>query len=225
MKTSVLKSIVIFIVVNIFNVSINATGLYFTVEIPSSVNANKIEDYPVKLIGSKIFVGEFKDYLVAMKAKQTIDKKCHLKGVIQAFFNKNEISLDDAFTLIENRNSQDERIVHSLTEDDMERMLKNVQNHDFFYTVQMGVFTEKNVESFYKFPKSIDERITSKGHFRYTFGQFKTLQDAKDALRMVKENGLDQAIIIAYDELDRIPLVRAIEKEKQLLNEALAMAK
>ena len=224
MKTSVLKSIALFIILNFFNYSIIANGLSFSIEVQKTDKNLDVANYPVKIQKDKILIGNFEDYLVAMKAKLEIQKEFSIAGEIKAFFNAKPISLDDAFVLLDNRNSQDENLVHSLTEEDMDKMLKNV-NHPFFYTIQMGVYSEKNVESFYNFPKSVDERITPKGHFRYTFGEFKTLQDAKDALRMVKENGMDNAIIIAHDNIDRIPLARAIEKEKQMLNEALAYTK
>ena len=85
----------------------------------------------------------------------------------------------------------------------------------------MGLFTENNINSFFDFPKQVDESITDKGQYRYTFGTFKSYNDAKDALNMIKEYGLTDAFIIAFDEISRIPISRALELEEKSLEIAL----
>ena len=78
------------------------------------------------------------------------------------------------------------------------------------------------MNKFFDFPKKVDESITAKGYYRYTYGRFYTLQDAKDALIMLQENYFKNAFIVAFDELERIPMTTAMEKEKRLLEESIA---
>jgi hypothetical protein len=59
---------------------------------------------------------------------------------------------------------------------------------------QKGVYTSEII-AFFSFPLSVSQRITPKGFFRYTFGEFKTINEAKNALRMLQDSGLDNAII------------------------------
>ena len=143
---------------------------------------------------------------------------------IVSYFNHTSISLEDAFTLLDNKNEQDQKLENGayMSEEEMELALKNVQNEDFYYTIQIGINTEADVNSFFDFPKTIDETITSKGYYRYTFSKFYTYNDAKDALAMMKENHFENAEIIAFDELDRIPLASAVEKEERRLQASLA---
>lgn len=224
MKTLTIKSAILFIILNIFSVSIFANGVHFSLKVSNDITLEKLNNYsPIKNQQESLLVGEFDDYLLAMKARIELNKKGVDSTEIVAFFHKNQVSLDDAFTLLDNQIEQDKRISHSLSTQEMETMLANVQNHEFFYTIQMGVYNEKNANAFFNFPKAFDERITTKGFYRYTYGEFKTLQDAKDALRMVKKYDMDNVIIIAYDNMARIPLARAIEKEGKMLEDALAL--
>ena len=110
-----------------------------------------------------------------------------------------------------------------MSEEDMMKALANVQNEDFYYTVQIAISNESNVNAFFDFPKSIDETITAKGYYRYTFGKFYTYNDAKDALQMMKENNFENAEVIAFDNLDRIPIASAIDKEERRLQASLAL--
>ena len=98
-----------------------------------------------------------------------------------------------------------------------------MEKPDFYYTVQIGVFNSHQVNSFFDLPKTIDERVSKKGEFRYTYGRYYTVNDAKAALKVVKENGLTGAFLTAYDDIERIPLSRAIAMEEKYLDETLAI--
>jgi len=226
MKTLTIKSAVLFILFNLFAFVLLANGVHFSIKINQPIDQNILPDNtPIKSESSYLIIGDYDDYLQAMKVNISIKNNGIDSSEIIAFFHDNSITLDEAFTLLDNKIEQDKRISHSLSIQEMETMLSNVQDHEFFYTIQMGVYNEKQANSFFNFPKTFDERITSKGYFRYTYGEFKTLNDAKDALKMVKEYGLENVLIIAYDDMARIPLARAIEKENKMLEEALAINK
>ncbi len=227
MKTLTIKTIIIFIIFNAFSYSIFAKGVHYSIQISDSISEEKLTSFsPIKYKNKIIEVGEYKDYLFAMKAKYDLKELGLVALEIKAYFNYEPITIQDSFTLLNNRNSQDQKTGGQvLTAQEMEIMLDQVSSNQFFYTVQLAVESDASVNSFFDFPKTIDERISSKGHFRYTYGEFKTLQDAKDALRMVKEYGLEEAFITAYDDLERIPLARAIEKEQKMLLDALAQNK
>jgi len=226
MKTLTIKSAILFIILNLFTAVMFANGVHFSLKVTKNTNRVMIAKYaPINVEEEHYIVGNFENYLLVMKASVELKKKGVDSPEILAFFHSKPISIDDAFVLLDDRMEQDKRISHSLSSEEMDRMLANVQNHEFFFTIQMGVYNEKNANAFFNFPKSYDERITSKGFYRYTYGEFKTLQDAKDALRMVKEYGLENVIIIAYDDMARIPLARAIEKQQRMLDDVLAIEK
>lgn len=219
-----IKSTFLFIILNLFTAVMFANGVHFSLKVSKNTNRVMIAKYAPILTQEESFViGEFEDYLLVMKANVELKTKGVESTEVLAFFHSKPISIDDAFVILDNKMEQDKRISHSLSTIEMEQMLNNVQNHEFFFTIQMGVYDEKNADAFFNFPKTFDERITTKGFYRYTYGEFKTLQDAKDAFRMVKEYGLENVIIIAYDDMARIPLARAIEKQQRMLDDALAI--
>lgn len=229
MKTLNLQSIATLIILTLTNLALLANGLEYRVKINNlNINNNDITAYPpIRKAANFIEIGSFKDYLIAMKSQSELDEKGISNTEIVAYFNHTQVTLDEAFTLSDNRNEQDIRSnnLPYMSEEDMATALKRVQNEEFYYTVQIGIFNEANVNSFFDFPKSIDETITSKGYYRYTFGKFYTLNDAKDALNMMKENNFNGAEIIAFDIMDRIPLASAIEKEERKLQQSLAYFK
>lgn len=209
----------------VFSANLLASGLYFSVKINRvlSDNTKKLSDYKiVKSTKDYVIAGEYLQYIEAMKAKQQIGKEGFNSLEIIALFNHSVISLAEAFALQDNRIDQDiKNKGFLLSINELDGLLAEVQNQKFFYTVQMGLFSESNVNSFFDFPKQYDETITSKGNLRYTYGKFTTYNDAKDALLMVKEYGLDDAFVIAFDKLERIPIDRALAIESEAINEIL----
>ncbi len=226
MKTIDLKSVLILLVISLFSISILSNGLSFRVRI---YDADK--DAVVKQFESsyKIFrttthceVGDFENYLLAMKLQYVLEEKGYTQNELVAYFNHVEIPLDDAYVLLDNKNQQDEKMIAPMSEAEMELALTMVQNEEFYYSIQIGVFSEEAVNRFFEFPKKVDESITPKGYYRYTYGRFYTLQDAKDALKMLQEDYFETAFIVAFDSLERIPLTAAMDKEKRLLEESIA---
>ncbi len=158
-----------------------------------------------------------------MKAQYNLEDMGYSKTIIEAYFNFQKITLEDAFVLLDNRNEQDFNAsqYQSMSIEEMELALQKVQREDFYYTVQIGVYTEKDVNLFFDFPKLIQETVTDKGYYIYTFGKFLSANDVKDILKMMQEFGFEDAEIIAFDNLERIPLASAMEKEKRRLDQTL----
>jgi hypothetical protein len=226
MKTVNPKSVIILVVIILFSVSVFASGLNFRVRVYENdkelVAKTFQQSHKVLDVNGNLEIGDFENYLEAMKMQYTVEEKGFSKTELVAYFNHVEISLEDAFVLMDNRNQQDEDHVQPMSEMEMDLALRMVQNEDFYYSIQIGVYSEEAVNKFFDFPKQIDETITPKGYYRYSYGRFYTLQDAKDALVMLQDNYFETAFIIAFDDLERIPITAAIDKEQRLLEESIA---
>lgn len=228
MKTLNLQSATALFLTILMNLTILANGLEFrlktTVSITDSNISKSSEFMPIRNAPEFTELGSCSDYIIAMKLQNKIETLGVCHSEIVAYFNHTQISLDDAFAILDNRNAQELASIDQpyMSEEDMEIALKRVQNEYFYYTIQIGIFDETNVNSFFDFPKTIDETITSKGYYRYTFGKFYTMNDAKDALNMMRENNFQNAEIIAFDNLERIPLASAVQKEERRLQQSLA---
>ena len=231
MKTVAITIAMIFALIpSIFSANNLPNGLVFRViidDLDSKIETSEFENYqPVNFKEvDQLFtceVGAFKDFIQAQRAKNEMKANGYHKADLVAYFNNRSVSLDDAFVLMNNHNAIEEKGGYTVSEEQMDKMLSEVEKPDFFYTIQIGVFNSQQVNNFFDLPQSINERVTNKGNFRYTYGQYYTVDDAKAALGFIKENGIDNAFITAYDDLDRIPLARAIEMEEKFLTETLA---
>jgi len=231
MNTKVITIAIIIALIPTFIYSNNLpNGLIFRVvvdELESKIETSEFEKYqPINFkVEDQLFtceVGAFKDFIQAQKAKNEVKANGYQKADLVAYFNNKSVSLDDAFVLLDNQNHIDEKGGFSVTEQQIDDLLSEVEKPDFYYTVQIGVFNTQQVNNFFDLPKSINERVTNKGNFRYTYGHYYTVADAKAALGFIKDSGMTNAFITAYDDVERIPLARAISMEEKFLNESLA---
>lgn len=200
------------------------TGVVFTVKIQNLDN-ELINELDYKLVRSNensLEIGTFRDYILAQKAKSDAKHLGFVEAKIVSYFNRNEVTLQDALTLLDNQNYRDQRGERMLSDYEIDLALETMEKPTFYYTVQIGIFNSQQADIFLDLPKSVDELITEKGNFRYNYGRYYTVNDARDALRLIKESGLNGAFITAYDEVERIPLARAMDMEQKYLLDAVA---
>jgi hypothetical protein len=231
MKTKVITIAIIIALIPTFIYSNNLpNGLIFRViveNMDAKLDASEFEKYqPINFKEEdQLFtyeVGAFKDFIRAQKAKNEVKANGYQKADLVAYFNNKPVSLDDAFVLLDNQNHIDQKGGFGFTEQQIDDLLSAVEKPDFYYTVQIGVFNTQQVNNFFDLPKTINERVTNKGNFRYAYGHYYTIHDAKAALGFMKDSGMNNAFITAYDDDERIPLARAISMEKKFLSESLA---
>jgi hypothetical protein len=228
MKNFTTQSVFSFLVLTLFTCSLLANGLEYRIKINASSDSTmtvKLSQFtPVRKSQESTEVGSYSSYILAMKGMYVAEDLGFSQTEIKAYFNQQSITLDDAFALENNRNQLDEIVQNQtlMSKDEMENVLRSVQTDNFYYAVQISLETERNINKFFDFPKKVDESITTKGYYRYTFGSFTTFQDVKDAMQMLVEYEIEGLQIVAFDNLERIPLTIAQEKERVLLEESLA---
>jgi len=227
MKTNITKKSLITIFITLAAIQIYSMNLEFRIKIfehKSKMSSALLSDFfPLRIQEQYSEVGMYDDYLKAMKAQYELEEIGFSSSEIVAYFKNTPISIDDAFTLLDNRNEQDQ-FVHSrpLTEMDMELALKRVRNTDFYYTIFIRINDEQDVSRFFDLPKTHNEFITENAAQRYAYGKYSSFQNANDVVKMIKEQGLSNVEIVAFDSLERISLTIAIEKEKLTLEQTLA---
>ncbi len=230
MKAKVILFAIFFAAIPVL-VSANSlpNGLVFRVIIEdqqTEVNEAMLQDFqPVNYSKTdQIYtyeLGAYKDFIHVQKAKNEVKELGFQKADIIAYFNNKPVSMDDAFVLMDDQNSVDKCNVH-LSENQIEEMLAEVEKPNFYYTIQVAMFNPDQVDNFFEFPRTIHEKVVSRGHDRYTYGQYYAIGDARSALQLLKDYGLESAFIIAYDDVERIPLARAIDLEQKYIYDALA---
>jgi hypothetical protein len=230
MKTTVLTKPIIAAVMMLIALPIFSFTVEFRVKIfepKSKFDTQKLENYqPFYVFEQYSEVGYFENYLIAMKAQYELEDLGYPSTEIVAYFKGAPISMDDAFTLLNDQNDSDQQLAQKpLTEAEVELALARVKNYDFYYTVFISIKNDTDVDQFFELPKSYHEMIIENGQNRYAYGQFTSFNNANDILKLVKEYGFSDAEIAAFDSLERIPVTIAIEKEKELLEQTLALIK
>jgi hypothetical protein len=230
MKTTLFTKLFVAAVMMLIALPILSFTVEFRVKIfepKSKFDSKKLEVFqPFHIHENYSEVGYFENYLVAMKAQYLLEELGYPSTEIVAYFKGAPISMDDAFTLLNDRNAIDEQIVQKpLTEAEIELALARVKSYNFYYTIFLTIKTENDVTQFFELPTSYHEMISENGTNRYAYGQFTGINNANDILKMVREYGFFDAEIVAFDSLERIPLATAIAKEKDQLEQTLALIK
>jgi hypothetical protein len=216
---------------NVFsNIHSLPNGVVFRVDIGTfeqPINTDKIVDYqPVSAIKKddkvQYHVGAFTNFLKAQKARNML-KEQGFKVDVVAYFNSKPIALDDAFVLMNNMNKYDEKDIKPISTAELNALLDKTANHEFYYTIQIGLYKNSSINDFFDLPKTVDETITERGEYRYTYGTFSSYEEAVQVCKTTLDYGMKDALVVAIDDSEeRIPLSWAINMEEQLLNESLA---
>jgi hypothetical protein len=230
MKTIVRTKPFIAVVMMLIALPIFSFTVEFRVKIfehKSKFDTQKLDDFkPFYIHDNYSEVGYFDNYLVAMKAQYSLEDLGYPSTEIVAYFKGAPIAIEDAFTLLNDQNESDQYLAQKpLTEAEVELALARVKSYDFYYTIFLTIKTDTDVNQFFELPTSYHEMISENGLNRYAYGQFTSVNNANDILKMVKEYGFLDAEIAAFDYLERIPVSAAIAKEKDLLEQTLALIK
>ena len=132
------------------------------------------------------------------------------------------IVLDNTDNIVEKVNTQSETPAFGNEFENLEKSPYNEENpipmefslpKGIIYRVQLGVFSaEPNPDRFKGF-YPITGEITSNGLYKYYAGLFKRYKSAENVTKIIKEEGFNDAFIVAYQDGVKIPTEKAISFE------------
>lgn len=228
MKTIISHFVVVFILISnttSANISQLSNGLVFRISSNniSVITDNRFQQYiPFTEFNNKAEAGNFSDYLLAQKAINDFNSKGIKDAEIVAYFNQSRISMEDAFTLMNNRNKQESEYETSLSIEETDSIIASIRKDDFYFSVEFTLPDGKSVDAFYEMIKDAQVTFNSNGSKKYIYGKFYSSQDAIQIQNMFIREGISEIVLTAYDaDHDRLPVERAIEIEKQVLQERL----
>ena len=232
---TIVKILIVFMSSTIIKANANSSettipsGLIFRIEIKlSEKTLNESEQKTFSPISGKnelkqsVLSGAWRDYLLAQKAKNELREAGYIQTEIKSFFNNSEISLSDAFELLNNRNYAEMKKTSEISKEEIEMMLEEVGEKMVYYRLQIGVYDGKNADAFLELPAKYKLKISEFGVQSYTCGKFFGFNEAKDMLKILSEEGLTDIIIIAFNGVnEQLPLERAQEVEQKFINDKL----
>ena len=199
--------------------TVQAAGLLFRIDIgnfPAPIAQEQLSgfDYMIteKADGMLNYrVGEFKDFLRAERARNDLKKRGFVGAETTAYFNDIEISMDDAFVMLDNRNAVDEAAYLGSAAMPVPELNRRLDAAETYFVVQVGVFSEAHdVESF-DLPFEVQQIENDGGKFKYASSEYTDLKEVRSAKEAARANGVKDAFIVAYRDGKRIPMAEAVK--------------
>lgn len=195
--------------------------------------------------------GLFKDIELANAAKQQVKAMGYKDAFVVAFYNGKRISMNEALAKqgkdmhIEqgtgtpvatpisqsanmNTSSQVKLVASSsesgkYVDENMPATAKDIPVvGGLFYTVQVGVYAQPVPSSKLKYLKPLYSEKSPNGYTRYNCGIYNSVVKASEAKEMIKNKGISDAFVVAYNNGKRVSIQEAKDVESKLGQTAFA---
>jgi hypothetical protein len=183
--------------------------------------------------------GFFKSFNMANEAKSSIRSIGYSDAFVVAFYNGKRINITEARAML-NDNQGAENIIsdnNSLndnststddnststsdnsvtnnvpdTEEVIDGVSTDVRNIDgVFFTIQVGVYSKPVTANQLNNVTPLNSERTASGLIRYTSGIYKTLEEANVAKERIRNLGITDAFVVAYNGGEKITIAKANE--------------
>jgi hypothetical protein len=218
MKTLAVLLTVVLGAISLQSKSINQISFSVQVKVdnafsPGSLNLLAHEVNPKK--GDTIMLEKHADYLRALKDKQIVTGATNNKAWVVAFFMNNPISLDDAFSLMNNYNAFDET----------NSIYKNSAPNDFYYAIEILTTNEQTLQNYINVCPELEKQIMQKDEHIFIAGKINSHAKAILLQEKFVEAGLKNNVVVAYEGTKQVPVymvakspnteIQVVKKEKK----------
>jgi hypothetical protein len=218
-----------------------STGLAFSVDIGSyaeTLDAERLVGHSYRMENKKTglmtyIVGEYKDFIVAQRARIRLKESGFNQSEVVAYFNSRPISMEDAFVIMDNRNAYDEAAytaspvvaapapapkptikiseLNNLLDSYSEEVSYKVSD-EISYTVQIGAFSVQQDEASFEADEAVQEHASEDGKYRYTTGSYIDYNNATTKKEVLQGLGIRDAFVVAYKDGQRISVQEALHR-------------
>lgn len=161
---------------------------------PGSLNLLAHEVNPKK--GDTIMLEKHTDYLRALKDKQVVTGATNNKAWVVAFFMNNMISLDDAFSLMNNYNAFEET----------SSLYTKPNPTDFYYAIEILTTDEQSLQDYILICPELEKQIMQKDERIFIAGKISSHAKAVLLQEKLVEAGLKNNVVVAYEGVKQVPV-------------------
>lgn len=199
-------------------------GLHFVVSVNESqiiANQEVVNEINDTINNESYSIFKTKNYILACRQMNRWNDK-NVKAEVKAFFNDEEISMDDAYTFMNNKNTQEAKEYADLNRKRINEIVKQNSNVEMFYSVTVSIkndatFLSKLTEEYAYTIKTIS------GTEFVAIGKFVTFDDVKLIYDKLLANGASNVGITACELGQEIPVSNAVGKEQEYLEKLLVI--
>lgn len=200
------------------------TGLHFvvTTEIENITleNKNQICD---TLNENEYALFKSKDYILTCRNRNVLEEK-GIPSEVKAFFNDEEISMDDAYAMMNNKNIQEAKEYAEYSKKRIEEIMKEYAEVNLFYSITVSIGNDTSILNDYT-QQYVYAMKTSGNEELLAIGKFVTFNDVKKIYDEMTEQGITNISITASEFGKEIPVSNAVGKEQEYLEQLLAINK
>ncbi len=146
--------------------------------------------------GDTIQLEKHTDYLRAMKDKQVVTENTMNDAWIIAFFLGKKISLDDAFSIMNNYNEHDASTTMSVT----------APPNDFYYAIEVLTNADQSLIDYIKQCPELEKQINQKDENIFTIGKITSHAKALAFQDKLITAGLKNCVVVAYEGTKQVPV-------------------
>lgn len=233
MKT--LRNIISLIIVIVLFINVHAiansynqnlpNGVIFQIEIGPLSNVlpvemiDKFEFIEFKELPDGTFkycVGMFMSLNEATVMENSLKFWGYEKANIIAHFNRRNISLTDANTLLNNQNRFDEDFVMGeVVFPNFDEINGTERSYKFYYSVHIDMNSYQNADNLLETTFKMKLKVNKDGKYMYCIGQLSRIEEAREIHKQLVGDGLENAYIVAYFNDQRIPIAAATEFQQE----------
>ncbi len=167
--------------------------------------------------------GSFPNYISAAKARDQIHEKGYPSAFVVVYFNGQRISTESANQLIKEGKAFTTPSLAKYASENNTDYYSNKSNDvglSVYYSVQIGVFGAPRSASRLFNLNSLYFNRTNKGYYRYFSGKYSSESVAKSARDQIRQLGIKDAFVVAFQNGKRISLTaaRKIEADAKAKN-------
>jgi len=227
-----MKTIFVLFAIAIGSASANAsltekfTGLHFIITI-DEVQLTSHEEFKNQVCDTlnenEYALFKSKDYILACRNKNLYEEK-GVQAEVKAFFNDEEITMDDAYVMMNNRNVQEGIAYAEKSRQRLQKIIEESNNVAMHYSITVSMENDSTLLQAYC--KEYVYTIKDAGNNDLlVIGKFITFTDVKAVYDEITAKGINNISITASEFGKEIPVSSAVGKEQEYLQQLLAINK
>lgn len=199
-------------------------GLHFVVTVDQNQinnNADVLTAINDTLTADSYSVFKTKNYILACRQMNRWNEK-NIKTEVKAYFNGDEISMDDAYTFMNNKNTQEAKEYAELNRKRINEIVNMNKDVEMFYSVTVSTKNNQEILKNYTSEYVYSVKTIKETEF-VSIGKFVTFDEVKEIYNELLASGATNVGITACELGQEIPVSNAVGKEQEYLEKLLVI--
>lgn len=198
------------------------TGLHFAVTTEvENMKAEFSDRICDTLNENEVALFKSKDYILTCRNRNEMEEK-GISVQVKAFFNREEITMDDAYAMMNNKNVQEAKEYAEYSRKRIKEIMDEYADVNMYYSITVSMDNNKDVLS--EYTSQYVHVLKENGKTELlNIGKFITFTDVKTIYDELTEKGITNISITASEFGKEIPVSNAVGKEQYYLEQLLAI--